>query len=116
MKKIPGWLIAVVVIGLLIASNFLFFSEKEEQAPAAKGRSNAPISATYVVVKPQSLKNNVYSSGRVGAFNEIEIKPEVSGKLSAIYFKEGEHVNKGALLVRINDADLQAQLSKNKAQ
>jgi membrane fusion protein (multidrug efflux system) len=117
MKKIPGWFIALVVIALLIGSKFLFFSKKDESsAQAAKGKSGAPLAATYVLAKPQSLKNNVYSSGKIGAFNEVDIMPEVSGKLSAIYFKEGEHVSKGTLLAKINDADLQAQLLKNKTQ
>lgn len=117
MKKIPGWLTAIIVIAGLIGSKYLFFSKKEDATPqGGKGRSNAPLSATFIIAKPQSLKNKVYSSGKVGAFNEVEIMPEVSGKLSSIYFKEGEHVNKGAVLAKINDADLQAQLVKNKAQ
>ncbi len=117
MRKIPGWLTAIVVIALLIGSKFLFFSKKEEAAgPGAKGKNGAPLAATYIVAKPQSLKNNVYSSGKIGAFNEVQIMPEVAGKLSAIYFKEGEHVSKGTLLAKINDAELQAQLLKNRTQ
>ncbi len=37
---------------------------------------------------------------------------EASGKMVAIYFKEGEFVEKGTLLAKINDKPLKAQLSK----
>jgi membrane fusion protein (multidrug efflux system) len=117
MKKIPGWVILVLVFAILIAVKLLFFKKKEEKPQAqAKGKSNMPVSVNYFIVKPFQFTNEVYSSGKIGAVNEIEIKPEVAGKVSAIYFKEGEQVSKGAVLLKLNDADPQAQLLKNKTQ
>jgi membrane fusion protein (multidrug efflux system) len=115
MKKIPNWLIVLVILGLLIGSKFLFFNKKEEP-PAAKGKSNAPIAVNYYVVKPDTFNNDVFATGKIGAFNQIQILPEVSGKVISIYFNEGETVTKGSLMVKLNDADLQAQLLKAKTQ
>ena len=47
------------------------------------------------------------------ANEEVDLHPEVAGKLTGIFFKEGNLVKKGSLLVKINDADLQAQIHKN---
>jgi len=116
MKKIPNWIIVIVIIGLLIASKFLFFSKKEENNVANKGKNNAPIAVNYYVVKPDTFNNDVFSTGKIGALNQIDILPEVNGKVTGIYFKEGETVSKGSLLIKLNDADLQAQLLKNKTQ
>jgi len=58
------------------------------------------------------LQNNIYSSGTILAAEEVQLRPETSGKLIAVLFKEGTTVNKGELLAKINDADLQAQLKK----
>lgn len=118
MKKIPGWLYVVLFFGILIAIKFIFLSKPEEKAGGAKGmdKSKMPIAVNYIIAQSSVFSNKVYSSGKVGALNEIEIKPEVSGKVTAIYFKEGDEVSKGAALLKINDADLQAQLLKNKAQ
>jgi membrane fusion protein (multidrug efflux system) len=58
----------------------------------------------------------VFATGKMGAINEIEILPEVSGKIINIYFKEGETVQKGDVLIKLNDADLQAQLLKTRSQ
>lgn len=116
MKKIPNWIIIVVVIALVVASKFIFFAPKEDVAAASKGKPKGPISVNYFVVKPVVFDNDVFATGKIGALNQIDIISEVSGKITAIFFKEGETVNKGSVLVRLNDADLQAQLMKSKTQ
>jgi membrane fusion protein (multidrug efflux system) len=50
------------------------------------------------------------------ANEEIDIRPEISAKVTGIFFKEGSNVNKGAILVKMFDKDLQAQLRSNKLQ
>ncbi len=116
MKKFPRWLIIIIIIGLLVGSKFLFFNKKDEGAVASKDKNKAPVAVNYYVLKPDTFNNEVFATGKIGALNQIEILPEVSGKVTAIYFKEGETVTKGALMVKLNDADLQAQLLKAKTQ
>jgi membrane fusion protein, multidrug efflux system len=118
MKKIPGWIYVLLFFAVLIAVKLMFFNKKDEKnaGPPKGGKSSAPVAVNYFVVKPMAFTNKVYSSGKIGALNQIDVKPEVAGKVVAIYFKEGEQVNKGAALIKINDADLQAQLSKNRIQ
>ncbi len=117
MKKIPNWIIVVIVIAIIIASKFIFFSKKEEDKSAMnKGKSKAPVAVNYYVVQPAIFDNDVFATGKIGALNQIDILPEIGGKVIAIYFKEGETVNKGTVLVKLNDADLQAQLLKSKTQ
>ena len=116
MKKIPNWLIIILVLALMIASKFIFFSKSTEKMAAGKDKKKMPIPVNFIVVKADTLKNKVMSTAKIGALNQVELIPEVSGKITAIYFKEGETVSKGALLIKLNDADLQAQLLKNKTQ
>ncbi|HRG01121.1 MAG TPA: efflux RND transporter periplasmic adaptor subunit [Bacteroidia bacterium] len=116
MKKIPNWIIIIVVIALVIASKFLFFAKKEDAASAGKGKPKGPAAVNYYVAKPMAFNNEVFATGKIGALNQIDLLPEVGGKVIAIYFKEGETVNKGSVLVKLNDADLQAQLLKSKTQ
>lgn len=116
MKKIPTWLIIVVVIALIVASKFLFFSPKEDATAGVKGKNKGPVAVNYYVVRPVAFSNDVFATGKVGALNQIDILPEVNGKVTAIYFKEGETINKGSIMIKLNDADLQAQLLKAKTQ
>jgi len=115
MKRIPTWLIILMVVALIVGSKFLFFSN-DKKAAAAKKPASAPVTASYFVVKPDTFTNAIYSTGQVGAFNSVDLVPEVSGKVVRIYFKEGSAVQKGDVLVKLNDADLQAQLLKTRTQ
>lgn len=66
------------------------------------------------IVKAEKLANNVFTSGTILANEEVELKSEVAGKIVNIFFREGSSVKKGDLLIKINDAELQAQLEKTK--
>jgi membrane fusion protein, multidrug efflux system len=113
MKKIPTWLIVILVIALLIGSKLLFCPKKDpSQMKGGAGKAGAPIPVNYYVVKTTNFENEVYTAGKIGAFNQVDLVPEIAGKIVNINFKEGESVTKGSLLVKLNDADLQASLLK----
>lgn len=116
MKKIPNWIIVVVILALLIISKFIFFPKKEDKKSGAKQGEKPAIAVNYFVVKPEQFSNDVFATGKIGAFNQVDLMPEISGKVTNIYFTEGQNVNKGDVLIKINDADLQAQLLKIKTQ
>lgn len=103
--------IIIFVVALLVLAK-IFFLQPEESAPAGPGKQGGPATATGFVVSSSVLENNIFSSGTVLASEEVELRPETNGKLTNILFKEGGMVQKGELLVKINDADLQAQLKK----
>ncbi|MCH5687579.1 efflux RND transporter periplasmic adaptor subunit [Niabella sp. W65] len=54
--------------------------------------------------------------GSIVANEVTEIRPEVSGRIVQLNIAEGKAVGKGALLAKIYDGDLQAQLKKLQSQ
>lgn len=86
---------------------------KQEPAPVASA-STAPraIEVRAVVVQPRLLKQIITSTGSLLANEEVEVRPETSGRITAIRFEEGTFVSKGSQLVKIDDSELQAQLKK----
>lgn len=91
--------------------------------PATKTgeKSNAGIAKPLAVVKvlsvePASLAQTLQVTGSVLANEEVELRSEISGRITSLNFSEGASVAKGALLVKINDADLRATLKKQKVQ
>jgi membrane fusion protein, multidrug efflux system len=74
------------------------------------GAGGQPLPVTARVLQPERLDNRITSSGNVLANEEVEIRSEVQGKIRRIAFKEGGRVKKGDLLVKIDDAELQARL------
>lgn len=87
--------------------------KKVEQKPEA-GKQKMTVSG--FVLQPQKLDNVVRTTGTLRAFDEVELHAETSGRITKIYFTEGSRVIKGELLVKINDEDLRAQLSKIESQ
>ena len=70
------------------------------------------LAVTGYIVKTVKLSNQIETSGTLLAAEQVELQPEISGKITGISFKEGSYVKKGSLLVKLKDDDLQAQLKK----
>jgi membrane fusion protein (multidrug efflux system) len=113
MKKIPAWLSILAVIVILIVSKFIFFPNQEEEKSGMKEKMKGPSMVNYEVVTATQLDYDIYTTGTIGAFNQVELYSEVNGKIIGINFTEGQLVEKGSLLIQINDADIQAQLLKS---
>lgn len=54
--------------------------------------------------------------GRFEAIETVEVKPRVSGYLTAIHFRDGQFVRQGQLLFTIDSRSAQAQLDQARAQ
>jgi membrane fusion protein (multidrug efflux system) len=75
-----------------------------------------PVMVDVIIAGFQSLTNTIEANGTVVANETTELRPEVSGRLTYLNIPEGRNIGQGTVLARINDADLQAQLGKLKAQ
>jgi RND family efflux transporter MFP subunit len=54
-------------------------------------------------------------NGVVRAENEVAVRPEISAPVAAVLVRSGEAVNKGQVLVRLRDDELQEQLRRAEA-
>lgn len=110
--KSKSLIIIISIVVVLALIKILFLKGDNNPSPNGRKKSGEPINVSAVIAKAQKLENKLFASGTVMANEEVALRPEVAGKLIAIYFKEGAQVQKGAILAKINDADLQAQLRK----
>lgn len=88
---------------------------KGEERPQGKTAS-AAIPVEGLIVRPGELSSTVMASGTVLSMDETVIYPEISGRVVSLNIPEGRSVSKGDLLVKLYDADLQAQLKSTEAQ
>ncbi len=103
---------SILVIIAIIVLPKIFSSEGAVAGNNSSDRMNSSTQVKAHIVNTESMSNKVYATGTILANEEVELRSEVSGKITHILFKEGSLVKKGDLLVKINDADLQAQLKK----
>jgi HlyD family secretion protein len=71
-----------------------------------------------VTVKEASLEDileTVSATGKIQPEVEVKITSEVSGEILELPFKEGQEVNKGDLLVRVNPDLIQSALNRSQA-
>ncbi len=101
-----------VMIGLGIL--FTACTGKKE-APKGGGKPNM-LSAKGHVVSSGSFSDIYTASGSLLPNEQIDILPEISGRVTGIHFKEGSFVKEGQLLVQLYDQEIRAMLQKLKAQ
>jgi membrane fusion protein (multidrug efflux system) len=88
--------------------------------PAGAAGKGAPgIGAAMVVeaakVMLQSLPQTITAVGSLRSDESITVRPEVAGRIRDIAFQEGQHVAKGATLVRLDPAVNAAEVEQARA-
>ncbi|MCH7294516.1 efflux RND transporter periplasmic adaptor subunit [Acinetobacter higginsii] len=107
---------AVIVAIFATGGSFILFQEKAD-AKATPTASSPPAATVDVAsVVSQTITDWQEYSGRLEAIDQVDVRPQVSGKLIAVHFKDGSLVNKGDLLFTIDPRPFEAELNRAKAQ
>ena len=109
-------IVAVIVVVLVLIKVFMLSGSDEQKKQDGKGKDKKTQPVTIYVVKSETMENKITSAGTIISDMEAQLKPEIAGRVIKILFSEGKAVRKGQLLVKLNDADMQAQLRKLKIQ
>lgn len=110
-KYFYGSFLVVIIVTVLGAC-----SSKKDDAFAARARQTGPVEADGFIVGPQSISEKIEVPGSLMPAEQTQIKAEVSGRVVQLNIEEGSVVEKGALLLKLFDGDLQTQLKKLKVQ
>jgi membrane fusion protein (multidrug efflux system) len=106
--------IIYIVLGVAVLALLAWPKLKPKQvaqAPAA-AKKGGPVKVKTIIVAPQASERTIETTGNILANEEVVLYPETQGRVVKINFTEGAQINKGDLLIKINDSDLQAQLRK----
>jgi membrane fusion protein (multidrug efflux system) len=98
---------------LLLFSYFLIGACKSGKSSLPRresGKSGAKIPVNAIVIQPQLLNNRIFTTGTLLANEEVELRVETPGRVTGIFFAEGSRVEKGDLLLKIDDRELKARL------
>ncbi|MBK9733788.1 MAG: efflux RND transporter periplasmic adaptor subunit [Saprospiraceae bacterium] len=105
------------VYKIVLLSGLVFFSCKNEGkkvdgTKATTQTEQKVLKVDGIITREEITTETISTTGTIVANEEVEIKSEISGKITGIYFKEGTFIKVGQLLVKLNDDDLQAQVRK----
>ena len=115
----------LVSTAIVAAGAYYFLGMRTE--PAAKAKSTAPVTVAQAELRDMPVTLDLV--GRAEAVESVTLKSRVDGQVAEVPFREGQHVGKGDVLVRLDPADFaarqrqaeaalvrdQAQLAKAKA-
>jgi len=99
-----------VITGILILSLVLSLAscgEKEEKEVSAPVQ--AATNVTVYTVGTNNLASTVSYTGEIKASEEVGVASKVSGTVSKVFVEEGQFVNAGDTLFKIDDKDLRLQ-------
>ncbi len=101
---------------IALAGLLLVVACKEKAKTIDKFNPNAAVSVDVTIAEAQKVDKQIEVNGSVLANDYVELHPEANGRITFLQVSEGNLVKAGTVIAKLNDADLQAQLSKAKAQ
>ena len=75
-----------------------------------------PVSVNVYTVKTGSAQYYNSYPATITAVNQVEIRPQVAGYITGIFFKEGQHVEKGQKLYQIDQQQYRSNYEQAVAQ
>lgn len=111
--------IPIIFIGAFFLRNQLTGSDREQHSQSTAATQQARdnrLGVRAMRINSQAFSNRIQTTGSIIANEEVQLRPEASGRITSLTLDEGRSVKKGDLLVKINDADLQAQLRRTQLQ
>jgi RND family efflux transporter MFP subunit len=81
-------------------------------ASTANGGAPPPIAVDVATVTRKTIAVSAVLDGQVDPYLQASLAPQQSGTLTAVYANEGDHVRKDAVLAKIDDSVLRANLTQ----
>jgi multidrug efflux system membrane fusion protein len=109
--------LVTMVLGVLVVAGVVYFVHAYQPQKAPSGnpfRAARPNAVPVLAATAKTADVPVYLDG-VGttkALNTVTVRPQVDGKLISINFTEGQDVEKGDVLAKIDPTTYQAQLDQ----
>lgn len=99
---------------MLALGGMLLPSCKGKQEGQQQQQQQAPELAVITISESDANLESAYPTSLLGE-NDVEIRPQISGFLTKVNVREGQHVNKGQVLFTIDQVQLKAQVDAAQA-
>ncbi len=113
-KKSTIWVAIVFVLLAALLVKIGFFSKQSDNEKSKKEKPQKKVAG--IIAKSSLLIDEISVSGSLQAFEMVDLKNEVAGRVVSINLPEGKFVKSGTLLVKLFDDDLQSTLKKLQSQ
>ncbi len=105
-----------VVRATLLMATVAMVACKKGGTSGAGGGGFAGLPVEVAVATMDTVRDEVAATGQIEAVQSIDLRPEVDGRITDFLVREGQEVDKGTPLFKVDDAQLQAQVAQLAAQ
>ncbi len=93
-------------------------AESDNAAGGGPGGGGGPpgMPVEVAVARRDTVVDEIRATGEIEALQSIELRPEVDGRLVEILVREGAEVEAGTPLLKVDDAELKAQVARLEAE
>ncbi|HET6756113.1 MAG TPA: efflux RND transporter periplasmic adaptor subunit [Burkholderiales bacterium] len=106
----------LIVIVLALAAAGIYFTTGKDKAQAFDRKAkNQPVAVKTVAAKVQPMPVIIEAVGTVEPQHKVEVRAQINGVLKDVLFKEGDRVERGQLLFRIDERAPKAAVDQAKA-
>lgn len=123
MKRALPWLAAAVVVALLASGLWRGWKTQQHRQEALAQAEQAKAQAVYqlaasdtITVALQTLVLSLPISGTVQAVHTATIKARIAGELQQLQLREGDTVQAGQIVARVDSTESQARLAQAQQQ
>lgn len=107
---------AIGAVVLLAAGYWWHARTSAELVAAPKGGGGSGVPVTVAEVERRDVPQRLSAIGTVQSLHTVVLRPQVTGTITEVLFNEGELVERGALLARIDDRSVKAALAQAQAE
>ena len=90
MKIVKNIIITAIVIAFFGAIAYKALWSNPAQAASSGGLTRTEVPVNMLVAKPENLVETIPVTGSIEANESVMLKSEISGKITGIYFSEGQ--------------------------
>ena len=101
VKQPSRWVVGLLATGVLVLGTAYVTSR-------AKPKFN--LAEMTVPVESKNLTLRITASGTINPVDNVNLSPKEAGRLTALYVDQGDRVQQGQIIARMDDTDIQAQL------
>ncbi|MEH2393280.1 MAG: efflux RND transporter periplasmic adaptor subunit [Nostoc sp.] len=105
--------LSLLILSLAYLCSACNASEAESTKKEAGKKRAVPVVVATATQK--TIPIQLSATGTVEAYSTVSVKSQVGGQLTGVYFQQGQNVNKGDLLFKIDSRPLQAALMQANA-
>jgi len=112
------WMMVAGILGFIVIMGKYLVVESSRLAEAKNAAVRKVIPAVRVItltVISQRLEDKINLPGEVKPYEDLWVKAEAKGRVVSVFVKEGQHVQKGQILVKLDDRDYLAHIARIEA-